>query len=75
MEDVKSAADNNASKNAALDHLGIIASHIRSATLKTPARDSSPPLKSLDEVNGFEYFLLMHADIGSRSFLKSTRTG
>ncbi|CCM06130.1 uncharacterized protein FIBRA_08379 [Fibroporia radiculosa] len=54
LDDVKSTTqgDNNAIKTIALDHLGVIAARLRSATLKFQSDHGDPNkrLKSLDEI-------------------------
>jgi cohesin loading factor subunit SCC2 len=56
LDDVKTTnqSDNNAAKNIALDHLGVIAARIRSTTLNMQQNVESPQakhLKPLDEVS------------------------
>lgn len=53
LDDVKSTAqDNNAVKTLALEHLGVIAAHIRTSTLKFKRDSEDSALSPLDEVCG-----------------------
>ncbi len=52
LDDIKSTSqnDNNAVKTLALDHLGVIAAHLRTSTLKFKRDGDKSILSPLDEV-------------------------
>ncbi|KAI1793228.1 hypothetical protein LXA43DRAFT_1124268 [Ganoderma leucocontextum] len=52
LDDIKSTSqsDNNAMKTLALDHLGVIAAHLRTSTLKFRRDSSDSKLAPLDEI-------------------------
>ncbi len=56
LDDIKSTSqgDNNAMKTLALDHLGVIAAHLRTSTLKFKRDSNEFVLAPLDEVNPFD---------------------
>ena len=53
LDDIKlsSQGDNNAMKTLALDHLGVIAAHLRTSTMKFKRDLSESGLAPLDEVS------------------------
>ncbi|KZP01340.1 hypothetical protein CALVIDRAFT_492971 [Calocera viscosa TUFC12733] len=72
LEDIKTTAD-NATKQMALDHLGTIAAHLRSVSLKARPGDPSgkPKYRSLEEIvgscslNRFKNVWTAHLEISS----------
>ncbi|OSD02424.1 hypothetical protein PYCCODRAFT_1410918 [Trametes coccinea BRFM310] len=80
LDDIKSSAqnDNNAVKTLALDHLGIIAAHLRTSALKFKQDSDDSNLTPLDEiVNGldtakFEQLVTAHQELQSHLCKRSS---
>ncbi|KAI0761978.1 hypothetical protein BD413DRAFT_221108 [Trametes elegans] len=80
LDDIKSTAqnDNNAVKMLALDHLGVIAAHLRTSLLKFKQESNEPALRPLDEVAnaadipGFQRLVTAQQDLQSNLSRRSS---